>query len=303
MKIKTLSDYCKEKFGAKVYRLSLSTGCTCPNRDGKVSIGGCSFCSEGGSGEFAARVKDIDIQIEEAKEKVNSKFPKDIKEEDKKYIAYFQSFTNTYGDVRRLETIFRSAISKKEIVALSIGTRPDCLEEEMLDLLDELNKIKPVWIELGLQTINEDTAKAFNRGYDLSVFEKSYYELKKRKVEVIVHIILGLPNEKREDMYATVKYLSELNPVLDGVKIHLLHILKNTRLEQEYRKNPFKIMELGEYTEILINCLKILPENIVIHRMTGDGDKRLLIAPTWSGDKKKVLNTINKAVREAKRGI
>ncbi len=301
MKIRTLSDYCKEKFGTKVYRLSLSTGCTCPNRDGKAGRGGCSFCSEGGSGEFATKVKDIEIQIEEAKEKVRNKFPKDIKEEDKKYIAYFQSFTNTYGDVDRLGAIFRSAIMQNEIVALSIGTRPDCLEEEMLDLLKELNNIKPVWIELGLQTINEVTAKAINRGYELKVFEKAYYELKKKGIEVIVHVILGLPDESAEDMYETVKYLASLKPELDGVKLHLLHILKNTRLEKEYKVSPFKILSLKEYTEILVNCLKILPESTVIHRMTGDGDKRLLVEPMWSADKKVVLNTINKAIREAER--
>ena len=301
MKIRTLSDYCKEKFGTKVYRLSLSTGCTCPNRDGKAGRGGCSFCSEGGSGEFATKVKDIEIQIEEAKEKVRNKFPKNIKEEDKKYIAYFQSFTNTYGDVDRLGAIFRSAIMQNEIVALSIGTRPDCLEEEMLDLLKELNNIKPVWIELGLQTINEVTAKAINRGYELKVFEKAYYELKKKGIEVIVHVILGLPDESAEDMYETVKYLASLKPELDGVKLHLLHILKNTRLEKEYKVSPFKILSLKEYTEILVNCLKILPESTVIHRMTGDGDKRLLVEPMWSADKKVVLNTINKAIREAER--
>ena len=301
MKIRTLSDYCKEKFGTKVYRLSLSTGCTCPNRDEKAGRGGCSFCSEGGSGEFATKVKDIEIQIEEAKEKVRNKFPKDIKEEDKKYIAYFQSFTNTYGDVDRLGAIFRSAIMQNEIVALSIGTRPDCLEEEMLDLLKELNNIKPVWIELGLQTINEVTAKAINRGYELKVFEKAYYELKKKGIEVIVHVILGLPDESAEDMYETVKYLASLKPELDGVKLHLLHILKNTRLEKEYKVSPFKILSLKEYTEILVNCLKILPESTVIHRMTGDGDKRLLVEPMWSADKKVVLNTINKAIREAER--
>ena len=301
MKIRTLSDYCKEKFGTKVYRLSLSTGCSCPNRDGKAGRGGCSFCSEGGSGEFAAKVKDIDLQIEEAKEKVKHKFTKDIREEDRKYIAYFQSFTNTYGDVNRLEPIFRTAIQRKDIAALSIGTRPDCLEEEMLDLLEELNKIKPVWIELGLQTVNEASAKAFNRGYELKVFEKAYYELKKRGIEVIVHVILGLPNESAEDMYETVKYLASLKPGLDGIKLHLLHILKNTRLEKEYKASPFKILSLKEYTEILVNCLKILPESTVIHRMTGDGDKRLLVEPMWSADKKVVLNTINKAIREAER--
>lgn len=301
MKIRTLSDYCREKFGTKVYRLSLSTGCSCPNRDGKVGRGGCSFCSEGGSGEFATGLKPIEIQIEEAKARVKAKFPKGIKEEDKKYIAYFQSFTNTYGDVDRLYEIFRTAILREDIVALSIGTRPDCLEEDMLNLLGEFNKIKPVWIELGLQTIYEDTAKAFNRGYSLPVFEKAYMELKKRNIDVIVHVIIGLPGETDKEMYETVRYLANLSPKLDGIKLHLLHVLKNTRLEREYREKPFKILSLDEYTEILINCLKLLPENTVIHRMTGDGDKRLLIEPLWSGDKKKVLNTINKAVREAKR--
>ena len=301
MIIRTLSDYCKEKFGTKVYRLSLSTGCSCPNRDGRAGRGGCSFCSEGGSGEFATKVKPVEVQIEEAKDRVKSKFPKDIKEEDKKYIAYFQSFTNTYGDVDRLGGIFRTAILRDEIAAISIGTRPDCLEGDMLALLDELNKIKPVWIELGLQTIHEDSAKAFNRGYSLPVFNKAYMELKKRNIEVIVHVILGLPGETDKDMYETVRYLANLSPKLDGIKLHLLHILKNTRLEREYREKPFKILSLDEYTEILINCLRILPESVVIHRMTGDGDKRLLVEPLWSGDKKKVLNTINKAIREAKR--
>ena len=301
MIIRTLSDYCKEKFGTKVYRLSLSTGCSCPNRDGRAGRGGCSFCSEGGSGEFATKVKPVEVQIEEAKDRVKSKFPKDIKEEDKKYIAYFQSFTNTYGDVDRLGGIFRTAILRDEIAAISIGTRPDCLEGDMLALLDELNKIKPVWIELGLQTIHEDSAKAFNRGYSFPVFNKAYMELKKRNIEVIVHVILGLPGETDKDMYETVRYLANLSPKLDGIKLHLLHILKNTRLEREYREKPFKILSLDEYTEILINCLRILPESVVIHRMTGDGDKRLLVEPLWSGDKKKVLNTINKAIREAKR--
>lgn len=301
MIIRTLSDYCKEKFGTKVYRLSLSTGCSCPNRDGRAGRGGCSFCSEGGSGEFATKVKPVEVQIEEAKDRVKSKFPKDIKEEDKKYIAYFQSFTNTYGDVDRLGGIFRTAVLRDEIAAISIGTRPDCLEGDMLALLDELNKIKPVWIELGLQTIHEDSAKAFNRGYSLPVFNKAYMELKKRNIEVIVHVILGLPGETDKDMYETVRYLANLSPKLDGIKLHLLHILKNTRLAREYREKPFKILSLDEYTEILINCLRILPESVVIHRMTGDGDKRLLVEPLWSADKKRVLNTINKAIREAKR--
>ncbi len=301
MYIRTLSDYCLEKFGTKVYRLSLSTGCTCPNRDGTAGVGGCSFCSEGGSGEFAERAEDIDKQIDAAKERVKNKFPKTIPEEDRKYIAYFQSFTNTYGETKRLCSMFRNAVKRPEIVALSIGTRPDCLKEDMLDSLEEINKIKPVWIELGLQTVNEETAARINRGYKLEVFQHQYIELKKRGIEVIVHVILGLPYETREDMYATVRYLAELSPRPDGIKLHLLNILKGTRLEKEYKEKPFPVMTLEEYAEVLVECLKILPNDVVIHRMTGDGDKRLLVAPLWCADKKNVLNTVNKKVREANR--
>lgn len=294
--IKTISDYCKEKFGTKVYRLALTTGATCPNRDGKVGVGGCSFCSEKGSGEFAINAENIAEQIEKAKALVCAKMPSSIKERERKYIAYFQSFSNTYGDTKRLISLFKEAIQRDEIVALSIATRPDCFSEEMFDSLESLNKIKPVWIELGLQTVNENTARAFNRGYTLDDFEKTYDELKKREFEVIVHMILGLFGETKEDMYATAKYLSKKQ--IDGIKIHGLHILKGTRLAREYEKHPFKIMSLEEYTEVLINCLKMLPESTIIHRMTGDGDKKLLIEPMWSADKKRVLNYINKRIRE-----
>lgn len=294
--MRRLSDYCKEKFGTKVYRLALSSGATCPNRDGKVGVGGCSFCSEKGSGEFAIDVMDLDLQIERAKALISKKFPNSINAADRKYIAYFQSFSNTYGDTKRLIGLFERAINKDEVVALSVATRPDCFSEEMLNSLERLNKIKPVWIELGLQTINENTARAFNRGYTLDVFEKTYTELKKRNFEVIVHMILGLPGESEEEMYATVKYLSKKN--IDGIKIHGLHILKGTRLASEYEKHPFKIMSLEEYTRVLINCLKLLPKDTVVHRMTGDGDKRVLIEPQWSADKKRVLNYINKKIKE-----
>lgn len=294
--MRRLSDYCKEKFGTKVYRLALSSGATCPNRDGKVGVGGCSFCSEKGSGEFAIDVMDLDLQIERAKALISKKFPNSINTAERKYIAYFQSFSNTYGDTKRLIGLFERAINKDEVVALSIATRPDCFSEEMLNSLERLNKIKPVWIELGLQTINENTARAFNRGYTLDVFEKTYDELKKRNFEVIVHMILGLPGESEEDMYATVKYLSKKH--IEGIKIHGLHILKGTRLAGEYEKHPFKIMSLEEYTRVLINCLKLLPKDTVVHRMTGDGDKKILIEPQWSADKKRVLNYINKKIKE-----
>ena len=294
--MRRLSDYCKEEFGTKVYGLALSSGATCPNRDGKVGVGGCSFCSEKGSGEFAIDVMDLDLQIERAKALISKKFPNSINTAERKYIAYFQSFSNTYGDTKRLIGLFERAINKDEVVALSIATRPDCFSEEMLNSLERLNKIKPVWIELGLQTINENTARAFNRGYTLDVFEKTYTELKKRNFEVIVHMIIGLPGESEEDMYATVKYLSKKN--IDGIKIHGLHILKGTRLASEYEKHPFKIMSLEEYTRVLINCLKLLPKDTVVHRMTGDGDKKILIEPQWSADKKRVLNYINKKIKE-----
>ena len=294
--MRRLSDYCKEKFGTKVYRLALSSGATCPNRDGKVGVGGCSFCSEKGSGEFAIDVMDLDLQIERAKALISKKFPNSINAADRKYVAYFQSFSNTYGDTKRLIGLFERAINKDEVVALSIATRPDCFSEEMLNSLERLNKIKPVWIELGLQTINENTARAFNRGYTLDVFEKTYDELKKRNFEVIVHMIIGLPGESEEDMYATVKYLSKKH--IDGIKIHGLHILKGTRLAGEYEKHHFKIMSLEEYTRVLINCLKLLPKDTVVHRMTGDGDKKILIEPQWSADKKRVLNYINKKIKE-----
>jgi len=294
--MRRLSDYCKEKFGTKVYRLALSSGATCPNRDGKVGTGGCSFCSEKGSGEFAIDVMDLDLQIERAKALISKKFPNSINTAERKYIAYFQSFSNTYGDTKRLIGLFERAINKDEVVALSIATRPDCFSEEMLNSLERLNKIKPVWIELGLQTINENTARAFNRGYTLDVFEKTYTELKKRNFEVIVHMILGLPGESEEDMYATVKYLSKKH--IDGIKIHGLHILKGTRLASEYEKHSFNIMSLEEYTRVLINCLKLLPKDTVVHRMTGDGDKKILIEPQWSADKKRVLNYINKKIKE-----
>ena len=259
-------------------------------------VGGCSFCSEKGSGEFAVSANDIKEQIEKAKNLISAKIPGSIKECDRKYIAYFQSFSNTYGDTKRLISLFEKAIQRDEIVALSIATRPDCFSEEMLDGLERLNQLKPVWIELGLQTINENTAKAFNRGYTLDVFEKTYDELKKRNFEVIVHMILGLPGESKEDMYASANYLAKKK--IDGIKIHGLHILRGTRLAKEYKDHPFKIMSLEEYTEVLINCLKILPESTIIHRMTGDGDKKLLIEPMWSADKKRVLNYINKRIRE-----
>lgn len=295
----SLSQALKKQFGTKVYKISLTSGCTCPNRDGKISYGGCTFCSEGGSGDFAAPFSPIEEQIKVAKEKVNGKFSSKIAEEDRKYIAYFQSYTNTYGDVERLEEVYKKAISYDEIVALSIGTRPDCIDEKVLKMLDRLNKIKPVWVELGLQTIHDETAKKINRGYKLETFEETYRKLKNIGVTVIVHVILGLPGENEEKILQTIDYLANLRPTLDGVKLQLLHVLKGTKMGEEYLKEPFKVFTLEEYTELVVKCLKHLPKETIIHRITGDGPKKLLIAPLWSGNKKVVLNALNKAIREA----
>ena len=293
MRLKTVSEELKNRYGEKVYRLSLSSGCTCPNRDGSIGFGGCTFCSEGGSGEFAASPAPISVQIEEAKRLIREKTKAE------KFIAYFQSYSNTYGPVDRLKALFEETIARDEIVILDIGTRPDCLPPEMIELTKELNEIKPVWVELGLQTIHENTAARIHRGYPLRVFEKAYHELKAAGITVIVHVMLGLPGETKQDMLETVEYLSELEPILDGIKLHLLQILKGTQLAREYAENPFPIMSLEEYGELLIRCLKLLKPGTVIHRITGDGPKRLLIAPLWCGDKKHVLNTLNQMIREA----
>ena len=294
----TLSEHYRRRFGCKVYKLSLQSGCSCPNRDGNIGFGGCIFCSEGGSGDFAAPLLPIEEQIQIAKHRVEHKLPKD---KSGRYIAYFQSYTNTYGDVKRLSMLYRKTLSFPEIVGISIGTRPDCLPEEMLDMLSELNTIKPVTVELGLQTVHNKTAEKIHRGYNTDVFEKAYKSLTLRGIEVVVHVILGLPRENIADMLDTIDYLAELKPVLPGIKLQLLHILKGTALAAEYSKNHFPIFAMDEYTDLVVECIRRLPEETVIHRMTGDGPKSLLIAPEWSGDKKRVLNMLNRKLREAGR--
>lgn len=296
----------RSRFGTKVYRLSLQSGCTCPNRDGSIGTGGCTFCSEGGSGDFAAPLLPISEQIEEARKRVDPKIPASIAAQDRRYIAYFQSYTNTYGNVDRLSALYLEALSHPQIVALDIGTRPDCLPPEMVQMLRDLqiSSGKPVWVELGLQTIHEKTARRVLRGYELPVFEDAYRRLKEpfgkspTGLEVIVHVILGLPGETREDMLETVRYLSHQNPPLDGIKLQLLHILKGTQLACEYEAEPFPLPTLDSYCDLIIDCLKLLPPETVIHRITGDGPKKLLIAPLWSADKKHVLNTLNKKIYE-----
>lgn len=294
----TLSEHYRRRFGCKVYKLSLQSGCSCPNRDGNIGFGGCIFCSEGGSGDFAAPLLPIEEQIQIAKHRVEHKLPKD---KSGRYIAYFQSYTNTYGDVKRLSVLYRKTLSFPEIVGISIGTRPDCLPEEMLDMLSELNTIKPVTVELGLQTVHNKTAEKIHRGYNTDVFEKAYKSLTLRGIEVVVHVILGLPGENIADMLDTIDYLAELKPVLPGIKLQLLHILKGTALAAEYSKNHFPIFTMDEYTDLVVECIRRLPEETVIHRMTGDGPKSLLIAPEWSGDKKRVLNMLNRKLRETER--
>ena len=298
MEILTLDKYLKQTFGCKVYKLSLSTGATCPNRDGTFSYGGCAFCSEGGSGDFASSFDSLENQIKKAKLLVDKKFPKKISSENRKYIAYFQSFTNTYGNQEKLKSLFKKTLEFTEIAALSIATRADCLSNEMIDFLSELNKKKPVWIELGFQTVHQKTHLLLNTKFSLEVFEKIYAKLKEKGICVIAHVILGLPGESEAEMKQSVKYLASLTPVLDGIKLQLLHILEGTELAQMYREKPFKIFSLEEYCRLVVDCLKLLPPQTVIHRMTGDGPKKILVEPKWSADKKRVLNTLNKMIRE-----
>ena len=290
MKYTTLNNYLKERFGEKVYKIALNGGFTCPNRDGTIDTRGCIFCSKGGSGDFA---ESPDLTITEQIENGKKRLEKKIK--NGKYIAYFQAFTNTYAPVERLRTIYEEAINNTDIVALSIGTRPDCLGDDVLALLDELNKIKPIFVELGLQTINEDTARYIRRGYTLEVYDKAVADLHKIGINVVTHIILGLPNESKEDMLNSVKYACK---VTDGIKLQLLHILKGTDLAKDYEQGKFEVLTLEQYTEIIKECVQIIPENVVIHRLTGDGAKKDLIAPLWSADKKTVLNTINRALKD-----
>ena len=280
----SLDCYLKETFGEKLYKLSLNGGMTCPNRDGKISTGGCIFCSEGGSGEFAALCTDISQQIDYAKSLVQDKFNGD------KYIAYFQAYTNTYAPIEYLRELFMPVIQRNDIAVLSVATRPDCLEDDKIQLISELAKIKPVWIELGLQTMHQTTADFINRGYPLECYETAVKNLKQAGAEIITHIIVGLPYESREDMLQTAQYVGQFT---DGIKIQLLHVLKNTRLAELYENGLFETLNEYEYISLVADMISVLPQSVVIHRLTGDGDKNLLISPKWSGDKRRILNLIN----------
>ena len=276
----------RENYGEKIYKLALDGGFTCPTRDGKLDTRGCIFCS-GGSGDFAVPVGDnVKEAIEMAKKIIADKG-------GRKFIAYFQSFTGTYAPVERLRALYRKTIEHPEIVALSIGTRPDCLSDEVISLLADLNRTKPVWVELGLQTIHESTAEYIRRGYPLAVFDDALRRLHVAGITVIVHMILGLPGETPEMMVETARYIGQSGA--EGIKFQLLHVLAGTDLAEDYRNGLFRVLSLEEYIRVLEQCIEIIPADMVIHRLTGDGAKRNLIAPLWSADKKHVLNEINRA--------
>lgn len=287
--------YIQSKYGKKLYKIAINAGFTCPNRDGTLDTRGCIFCSGQGSGDFAGSPSlSITEQIENGKKLISSKFKKNV--DSPAYIAYFQAFTNTYAPVDRLKKLYMEAVNHPDIAIISIATRPDALPEEVLELLDEINHIKPVWIELGLQTIHERTAKYIRRCYSLDVYDRAVAELKAKNIEVITHVILGLPGETREDMLKTVDYVGRSG--VQGIKLQLLHVIEGTDLAEDYRKRFFECMSMQEYVELIYDAIKRLPDDMVIHRMTGDGAKKTLIAPLWSMDKKKVLNTLNKKLSE-----
>lgn len=287
MKYLSFNDYCKNRFGCKVYKLSLDGGFTCPNRDGTAGSGGCTFCAGGSGGRFSVKGDDIESQLQEAKKFVGRKGAE-------KYIAYFQAYSSTYAPCDILREIYLKAIEPEVIVALSIATRPDCLTGDVLDLIGEINLIKPVFVELGLQTANQKTATLINRCYDNAVFEKAVKELKRRNINVITHLIFGLPYETKSDMLESVKYIIKCES--DGVKFHMLNVLKGTELEKDYIQGKLSLMSREEYADLIAEAIALLPENVVVHRLTGDGDKRLLLAPEWVADKKRTLNLINQRI-------
>ena len=287
---KSFNEYCQERFGCKVYKLSIDAGFTCPNRDGTLGTRGCIFCGGDGGSAFAGKGASVTQQLEDAKRRIAAKVGSG------KYIAYFQAFTNTYAPVDHLRRLYEEAIAPADVVGLAIGTRPDCLEEDVVALLEELSRKKPVSVELGLQTVHAKSIDYIRRGYDNSQYFDSVGRLKAAGIEVVTHIILGLPGE---DMAMAVETTRQAVAAgTDGVKFHLLHVLRGTDLEEDYSSGTFRALELEEYGQWLRACIDILPENTVVHRITGDGAKKDLIAPLWSGDKKNVLNYLNKVLRD-----
>lgn len=290
----TLNSFLREKFNEKVFKISLDGGFSCPNRDGTVAKGGCTYCSASGSGDFAGnRVQSISDQFDDIKDMMNKKWS------NGKLIAYFQAYTNTYAPVDELRRKYKEAISKEGVVGLAIGTRPDCLPEDVLDLLEEMSKEVYVWVELGLQCVSDKTAERINRAYPLTTFEKGLKGLRDRGIDTVVHSIFGLPGESREDMLDTIKYLS--NQDIQGIKIHLLHLMKNTKMAEEYEKEPFDFLTKEEYIDLVCEAVGYIREDIVIHRLTGDAPRQLLIGPMWSLKKWEILNAIDNTLRD--RGI
>lgn len=287
----SLNYFLRNKFGEKVYKISLDGGFSCPNRDGTISKGGCVFCSERGSGDFAGnRTISIDNQFKDIKKMMQKKWKKG------KYIAYFQAYTNTYAPIEELRRKYYEAIKEEGVVALAIATRPDCLSEEVIDLLEEINKKIYVWIELGLQTINDDVARKINRGYKLEVFEDAINRLKDRNIDFVVHSIFGLPGESKDDMLKTVDYIAHSGA--KGIKFHLLHLMKNTPLVKLYEKGELEFLSQEEYIDLICKSIMRIPENMVVHRLTGDAPRDLLIGPMWSLKKWEILNSIDKAMEE-----
>jgi len=290
MSYRSLNDHYREQFGCKVYKLSIDAGFSCPNRDGTCGFGGCIFCSGSGSGDFAESGDSIRAQLEKAKARVESK------NKGGKYIAYFQAFTNTYAPVEKLRRLYCEAIGPEEIVGLAIGTRPDCLGDDVVALLAEINAIKPISVELGLQTVHEASVSYIRRGYVNQVYFDAVRRLKEAGIEVVTHIILGLPGETMADALQTTRDAAAAGT--DGVKFHLLHVLRGTDLARDYEAGKFRCLELPEYAQWLKTCLAEVPETVTVHRITGDGAKKDLIAPLWSADKKRVLNYLNRYLRE-----
>lgn len=289
MDIYTTNAYIRDTFGEKLYKISLNAGTTCPNRDGKAGTGGCIFCSASGSGDFSEdAVMSIDEQIELAKKRISGKCKCD------RYIAYFQSYTNTYGDVDALREKFLAAARRDDIAVVSIASRPDCFGPEVIDMIKDIIAVKPVWIELGLQTANDRTAQLINRCYDISVYDETMNRLRELEVHIIVHMIIGLPGETKEDMIDTVRYI--VRSGANGIKLQLLHVLRGTVLEEMYEEGVFRALTFDEYADILCDCLKELPHDMVVHRFTGDGPKNILVAPLWSADKKRVINDLNRII-------
>ena len=285
-----LNDFLKEKFNEKIYKVSLDGDFTCPNRDGKVSRGGCIFCSENGSGDFTAtKLKSIHAQIEEQIDLVSKKYKGD------KYIAYFQNFTNTYAEVSYLRKIYQEALSHEKIVGLAIATRPDCLEDDVLELLAELNKKTFLWVELGLQTLNDDVAKYFNRAYETEIYKEASEKLNRLNIKFVTHIIIGLPKEENDDYLKTAIFAQNCGTW--GIKLHLMYVVKNTPLEKLYLNGDLKVNTKEEYVEKVVNVLENISSEIVVHRLTGDGDRETLVAPLWSIKKIDVLNSIHKELK------